>query len=157
MRFRALAAALVFPLGLLAACGGGDDSGLTNRDDESSDTTEADSSDTTDEGSSDTTEEDSSDTTAEGSSDTTEEGSSDSIDVGDEDEVREQAINAFVELGLSEEDATCLIDAIGVDQLVDIGLGSGGDISNVDPEQIQVIIDAIGECDIDPTVLTGGG
>jgi len=149
MRFRALAAALVFPLGLLAACGGGDDSGLTNRDDESSDTTDEDSSDTTDEeGSSDTTDED--------SSDTTEEDSDDTIDVGDDDAVREQAIDAFVQLGLSEEDATCLIDAIGVDQLIEIGLGSGGDVSNVDPDQIDVIIDAIGECDIDPTVLGGG-
>jgi hypothetical protein len=157
MRFRALAAALVFPLGLLAACGGGDDSGLTNRDDESSDTTDEESSDTTEEDSSDTTEEDSSDTTEEGSSDTSADDSDTSIDLGDDDEVREQAIDAFVELGLSEEDATCLIDAIGVDQLIDIGLGSGGDVSNVDPDQINVIIDAISECDIDPTVLTGGG
>jgi hypothetical protein len=153
MRFRAIAVALVFPLGLLAACGD-EDGGLTARtsDDEQSDTTEAEETDTTAEEESDTTEETSEDT----SEDTTEDTESDdTVDVGDEDAVREAAIAAFVQQGLSEEDATCLVDEIGVDQLIDIGLDSGGDISEVDPEAFDVIADAVVACDINLTDLGG--
>jgi len=139
MRFRALAVALMFPLGLLAACGGGDDSGLTTRDD-SSDTTEDDSSDTTEDDSSDTTEDDSSDTTEEPTdtteepSDTTEEtfptddteapedttdettdATFDTTDITNPDgtltdEVRDSAIEGLTASGLTEEQAGCMID-----------------------------------------------
>lgn len=138
MRFRALAVALMFPLGLLAACGGGDDGGLTTRenpsdttDEDSSDTTADDSTDTTEEPT-DTTEDDSSDTTEETfpddttedtfpddtTEDTTEETTGETFDTTDitnpdgtlTDEVRDSAIEGLTQSGFTEEQAGCLID-----------------------------------------------
>jgi hypothetical protein len=131
----------MFPLGLLAAaCGGGDDGGLTTRDN-SSDTTDEDASDTTEDDSSDTTEEptdttedDSSDTTEETfppddtteetfppddtTEDTSEETTGETFDTTDitnpdgtlTDEVRDSAIEGLTQSGFTEEQAGCLID-----------------------------------------------
>ena len=183
MRFRALAVALMFPLGVLTACGGGDDSGLTTRDGDSSGTTADDSSDTTGEDSSDTTEattditeDDSSDTTEDHSSDTTEDDSSDTTDDTTDvtfdttditnpdgtltDEVRDSAIEGLVTGGLTEEQAGCMIDEmvelLGVDVLIEIGLaGGGGDaaLEALTPEQTTQLVQAVIACDIDPTQL----
>jgi len=172
MRFRALAVALMFPLGLLAACGGGDDGGLTTRDN-SSDTTDEASSETTADDSSDTTEETTEETDA--PDDTTEETTEDTEETTDEtfdttditnpdgtltDEVRDSAIEGLTASGLTEEQAGCMIDKmvelLGVDTLIDIGLAGGGGDAALDaltPEQTTQLVEAVLACDIDPTQL----
>jgi hypothetical protein len=62
---------------------------------------------------------------------------------------------AFESLGLTSEQAQCLADRL-IDELGTEGL-AGLDPSTLDlgsPEG-QVFVDALGECDIDPTVLAG--
>jgi hypothetical protein len=186
MRFRALAVALMFPLGLLAACGGGDDGGLTTRDN-SSDTTDEASSETTADDSSDTTEETTEETDAtedtteetteetDAPDDTTEETTEDTEETTDEtfdttditnpdgtltDEVRDSAIEGLTASGLTEEQAGCMIDKmvelLGVDTLIDIGLAGGGGDAALDaltPEQTTQLVEAVLACDIDPTQL----
>ncbi len=179
MRFRALAVALMFPLGLLAACGGGDDGGLTTRDN-SPDTTDEDSSDTTEETTEDTeapedtTEETTDDTDApeDTTEDTTEETTDETTDVTFNttditnpdgtltDEVRDSAIEGLTESGLTEEQAGCMIDEmvelLGVDALIEIGLAGGGGEAALDsltPEQTSQLVEAVLACDIDPTQL----
>ena len=69
----------------------------------------------------------------------------------------DEMTNQFVGLGLTEAEADCLgqslLDSLGVD-----GLAGLADVTEFDPSSVEgeAFVDAIAECDIDPTVLAGG-
>src|SRR5262245_25453315 len=105
MRLRMIAATVLLPLGLLVACGDKDNglaSGSNGGQNDSSQTTTGRSPSTT---------------SGDNSSNTTTHSSG-----GQNSAIRDQAINAFTALGLPKADATCLVDAIGIDNLIDIGV-----------------------------------
>src|SRR5262245_8571024 len=145
MRFRALAAALIFPLGLLAACGGGDDSGLSGGDDDDTETTVDDSSD-------DTTEE----TTDESSDDTTEETTDDSGDSSSTypEAIHDLLVDTFVQQGLSEEQAECTVDLLEENVSFD-DIASGGTPNLDDTDMADLGAQILEECDVDPSVFGG--
>lgn len=127
-------------LGLaLGACGDDDDA--------PSDDTAAEETDTTDAPSDDTTAEETDTTDA-----ATDDSAADEASATPEGEVRDQIVQAYTGMGMDEEQANCLIDALGID------FSSIETMADVDMnELISNGQQAFSDCDINPADLSMGG
>ncbi len=149
-RFLAASAA-AFVLVFGAACGVSTDDNAGSEDastqttaapvDTTTGTTEAEATDTTvdDSDSTDTTVDDSD------STDTTVDDSGGSLEIPEE--ARQQVIDIYTDMGLSEEQANCMLDAISEE----------GVAENFDTSDISAMMDFLGQCDISITDFSGGG